>query len=124
MKKYIYLPDDLLLRLRQQRVRVEGSLGFLNDKELDFHPHRRRPRRKGDALLRLPHGSAVLRDKEASLRLRFDTAAESVCVPEELTFESGCAADFFATIIPESKTGQRPPRRPDPEPEPELEPAY
>ena len=120
MKKYIYLPDDLISRLRQQRVRVEGSIGFLNDKELDFHPHNRHPRRKGDALLRLPHGRAVLRGKEASLRLRFDTAAETVCVPVDLMIESDQASDFFATVIPATKTGQRPPRRP--EPDPELEP--
>ena len=106
MKVALFIPDYLLPRMQLNKKRVEGTLGLLNEGELDFNPYNRKPRRK-DRIYKLPHGEASMRGKYAHLHLRIDTEREKVDVGNAIFSESAEAQIFFDELAAADKQEQQ-----------------
>ena len=106
MKVTLILPDYLLPRMLQDKKRVKGSLGVLNEAEMEFNAYNiGAPLKKH--IYKLPHGEASMRGKYAHLHLRIDTEHEKVDVGNAIFSESAEAQIFFDELAASEKQEQQ-----------------
>lgn len=93
------IPDHIVADLHAKK-RVKGSVGLINDKEIDFNAYNcAKP--QPHTIYKLPHGEASIRGKCAHLHLRIDMEHEKVDVGNAMFTESAEAQLFFDELTNE-----------------------